>query len=182
MSVKIRMKKLGRTHRPFFRIVAIESRKPRHGKVLEELGTYDPMLADTDARAQLNRERISHWISVGAIPSDKVGVLIKKYGENGTHLTQQEEALAKLAQPKSIPDPGTPASLPKQPEPEQPPAAEATEAPAAEEAAVEAAAVEPAAEEAAAPEGEAPTADTPADDAPAAEATEEEKSEEKPAE
>ncbi|MCA9248130.1 MAG: 30S ribosomal protein S16 [Planctomycetales bacterium] len=167
MSVKIRMKKLGRRHRPFYRICAIETRKPRHGKVLEELGTYDPMIGDTDARTQLNRERVAHWLSVGAQPSDKVAVLIKKYGENGTHVELQEAALAKLAQPKSIPDPGAPASLPKQPESEQPAAAEAAPA---EAEATEAAAEAPAEEQSEV------TAE-----APAEESTESTSEEEKPA-
>ena len=72
MSVRIRMKKMGRKHRPFFRICAMDIREPRDGRVLEELGTYDPMVPETDARAMLNGERINYWLSVGAQPSDKV--------------------------------------------------------------------------------------------------------------
>ena len=83
MAVKIRLKKLGRKHRPFFRVIAIDSRSPRDGRVIEELGTYDPMVPETDARAILNGERINHWISVGAQPTPKVAVLIKKYGTRG---------------------------------------------------------------------------------------------------
>ena len=96
MAVRIRMKKLGRRHRPFFRICATDGHTPRDGRVLEELGTYDPSIADTDARVELNSERIDYWLSVGAQPSDKVGVLIKKYGSGGTHLAQQKEARDKL--------------------------------------------------------------------------------------
>ena len=80
MSVRIRMKKFGRRHRPFYRICAIDRAAPRNARVIEELGTYDPLVPETDARAILNRERIQYWLSVGAEPSDKVGVLIKKYG------------------------------------------------------------------------------------------------------
>ncbi len=58
------MKKLGRKHRPFFRICAMDIRVPRDGRVLEELGTYDPMIRETDARALLNGERIKYWLSV----------------------------------------------------------------------------------------------------------------------
>ena len=58
----------------------------------------------------LNGERIAYWMSVGAQPSEKVAVLIKKYGVNGTHLEKQQQALAKLAEPKSVPEPGAPAS------------------------------------------------------------------------
>ena len=136
MAVRIRMKKLGRRHRPFFRICAMDGRKPRDGRVLEELGTYDPMIPDTDARAVLNGERIDYWISVGAQPSDKVGVLIKKYGSKGTRLQEQQAALDQLAQSRRRPEP------PKQE------AAETEEAPAEEQAATEQAAPErPAAEE-----------------------------------
>jgi small subunit ribosomal protein S16 len=113
VSVRIRMKKMGRSHQPFFRICAVDKRSPRDGKVIEELGTYDPRVPETDARAILDAERVDYWLSVGAQPSENVAVLIKKYGKNGTHLAAQKAALEKLAQPKAVPDPGAPASLPK---------------------------------------------------------------------
>ena len=156
MSVRIRMKKMGKRHQPFFRICAIDRRAPRDGRVIEELGHYDPMCPDTDARAILNAERIDYWISVGAEPSRKVSTLIKKYGTDGTHLEQQREALEKLSQKAKF----TPASVPK-PKPKEEPAAEApaeAEAPAAEAPAAEA------------PADEAPADEAPADEAPAAEA------------
>ena len=131
MTVRIRLKKMGRKHRPFYRLCAMDQRSPRGGKVLEELGTYDPMVHETDARALLNGERINYWISVGAQPSEKVAVLIKKYGVNGTHLVAQQAALNKLSQPKALPELGPPASLPK---------SKQTEAPAEVAAPVEAAA------------------------------------------
>src|SRR5262245_17529571 len=90
------MKKLGRSHRAFFRICAVDKRAPRDGRVIEELGTYDPKVPETDARARLNVERVAYWLGVGAQPSEKVAVLIKKYGPQGTHLKQQEEARARL--------------------------------------------------------------------------------------
>lgn len=105
MAVRIRMKMLGRRHRPFFRVCAIDSRSPRDGRVLEELGTYDPMVPETDARAILNHERIKHWLGVGALPSEKVAVLIKKYGPEGTHLEAQQRALDRLAQARHRPAP-----------------------------------------------------------------------------
>lgn len=98
MAVRIRMKKMGRKHRPFYRICAMDSRRPRDGRVLEELGTYDPLVPDTDARALLKGERISYWLSVGAQPSDKVKVLIKKYGLGGTNVEAQRAAIDRLAQ------------------------------------------------------------------------------------
>lgn len=113
MSVVIRMKKIGRSHQSFFRICAMDKRAPRHGRPLEELGTYDPLVKDTDARARLKAERIDYWLSVGALPSEKVAVLIKKYGTNGTHVDAQKAALERIAAPKTVPDPGAPASLPK---------------------------------------------------------------------
>ena len=79
MSVRIRMKRMGRKHRPYYRIVAIDSRQPRDGRVLEELGTYDPMQKDKDARVTMLPERIMYWQSVGAETSDKVAVLLKKF-------------------------------------------------------------------------------------------------------
>ena len=113
MSVRIRMKKMGRSHCPFFRICAVDKRAPRDGRVLEELGTYDPRVPETDARAILKADRVDYWLSVGAEPSEKVSVLIKKYGTNGTHAAAQKSALERMSQPKSVPDPGVPASLPK---------------------------------------------------------------------
>jgi small subunit ribosomal protein S16 len=104
VAVRIRMKKLGRRHRPFYRICAMDSRSPRDGRVLEELGTYDPMIPETDARAILNKERIQYWISVGASPSEKVNALIKKYGAEGTHLEQQQQALDRVAQMRRRPE------------------------------------------------------------------------------
>ena len=133
MAVRIRMKKMGRKHRPFFRMCAIESRAPRDGKTIEELGHYDPLVRDVDARAILNGERIDYWLSVGALPSENCGVLIKKYGKDGTHLAQQQAALEKIKTTRpQAPAPYVPP--PKPPEPEPQPEAPAAEAPAAESA------------------------------------------------
>ena len=96
MAVKIRLKKMGRSHRPFFRVCAMDCRSPRNGRVIEELGTYDPMVPETDARAILKGERINYWLGVGAQPTPKVGTLIKKYGVEGSHLEAQAEAIARL--------------------------------------------------------------------------------------
>lgn len=98
MAVRIRMKKTGRRHRPFYRICAADARRPRDGRVLEVLGTYDPMVPDTDARVVWNVERLQYWLSVGAQPTEKVKVLIKKYGPHGTHVEQQKEALERWAE------------------------------------------------------------------------------------
>jgi small subunit ribosomal protein S16 len=111
------MKKMGRKHQPFFRVVAVDQRAPRDGKVIEYLGHYDPLVKETDARATLNGERIDYWLSVGAQPSDKVGVLIKKYGTNGTHLEQQRAALGRLETNKPTAPPAVPIPKPKAAEP-----------------------------------------------------------------
>ena len=126
MSVRIRMKKMGRTHRPYFRVCAMDQRSPRDGRVIEELGTYDPMCPETDARATLKSDRIDYWLGVGAVPSDKVAVLIKKYGSDGTHLEAQKEALERLSKRKEYtpaPEPVKPAKKKKKEAAE--PAAEA---------------------------------------------------------
>ena len=70
---------MGRKHRPFFRIVAIDSRQPRDGRIIEELGLYDPMIPNTDERVRLKPDRIKYWQSVGAKASEKVAVLLRKY-------------------------------------------------------------------------------------------------------
>ena len=118
MSVRIRMKQFGRKHRPYYRICAMDIRRPRDGRVLEELGTYDPLVPETDARAVLNGERIAYWLSVGAQPSDKVRVLIKKYGAGGTHVAAQQAALDRLAQSRRRPEPPPP--MPKAEKPAKP--------------------------------------------------------------
>lgn len=112
MAVVLRMKRMGRKNREYYRICASDRRSPRDGRVIEELGTYDPHVPETDARCTLNGARVQHWLSVGAQPSDAVRVLIKKYGPNGTHLAQMEAARAKLAMPKIVPEAGEPVFVP----------------------------------------------------------------------
>jgi small subunit ribosomal protein S16 len=174
VAVVIRMKRMGRTHRAFFRICAADRKSPRDGRVIEELGTYDPSVPETDARCALKGDRVAYWLSVGAQPSPKVGVLIKKYGLNGTHLKQMEDARARLAMPRLVPEAGEPVFVPEEKAPE-PPAEAAAEAPAAEAPAAEAPAAEAAASEAAAeaPVAEASSAEAPAEAAPAADAASE---------
>src|SRR5216683_8087044 len=81
VAVRIRMKRLGRKHRSYFRIVAIDARQPRDGRIIEELGSYDPMVKNTDDRVKLNAKRCKYWMSVGALPSERVATLFKKYME-----------------------------------------------------------------------------------------------------
>jgi len=137
MAVRLRMKKMGRKHQPFFRVVAVDQRAPRDGKVIEYLGHYDPMVPETDARALLNAERIDYWLSVGAQPSDKVGVLIKKYGTNGTHLEQQRAAVGRLQTNKPTAPPAVAIPKPKAAEPAAEEAAAEVNAEATDDAASE---------------------------------------------
>ncbi len=126
------MKRMGRKHREYYRICATDRRSPRDGRVIEELGTYDPHIPETDARVTLDTARVDYWISVGAQPSNAVAVLIKKYGTNGTHLAQMEAARARLKMPKIVPDAGPPAFVPEVKEPEPVAAPAAAEAASAE--------------------------------------------------
>lgn len=180
MAVKIRLKKMGRSHRPFFRVCAMDVRSPRDGRVIEQLGTYDPMVPETDARAILNGERIAYWLSVGAQPTPKVGTLIKKYGKEGSHLDAQTEAISRLSEKRAsaIEQARAAAASVKMPDPAKPegdkPAEEA--APAAEG---DAAAPEAKAEEAKTEEAKA---EAPAEAKKEEAAKEEKPAEEKPAE
>lgn len=76
--VRIRMARLGRPHRPFYRINAVDSRVKRDGKVIETLGWYDPMSQDPTKTLHLNSERIKYWIGKGAQPSDTVADFLAK--------------------------------------------------------------------------------------------------------
>jgi small subunit ribosomal protein S16 len=73
MSLKLRLARAGAKKRPFYRIVVADSRYPRDGRFIEIVGTYEPILAKTDTnRTKLNVERIQHWLSKGAQPTDRV--------------------------------------------------------------------------------------------------------------
>lgn len=93
------MKMMGRKHRHYFRIVAIDGRQPRDGRTIEELGSYDPMIKDTDSRVKLVPDRVKYWLSVGAKPSERVATLIKKYMKKA----EEEAAAAKAAAPAAKP-------------------------------------------------------------------------------
>ncbi len=76
MAVKIRMKRVGAKNAPVFRIVVADSRSPRDGKFIEELGTYQPLKKGENFKVDL--ERAKYWLSKGAQPSDTVASFIKK--------------------------------------------------------------------------------------------------------
>ena len=74
--VKIRLKRVGAKKAPFYHIVVADSRSPRDGKIIEQLGTYDPMT--NPATIVLNKEKVAEWIKNGAKPTDTVKALIEK--------------------------------------------------------------------------------------------------------
>ena len=90
MAMKIRLARGGSKKRPHYAIVATDSRMPRDGRFLEKLGTYDPLLAkDAEGRVKMDLERVQHWLSKGAQPTDRVarfleaaGILEKKARNN----------------------------------------------------------------------------------------------------
>jgi len=76
--VKIRLRRMGAKKAPFYRIVVADSRYPRDGRFIEEIGTYSPMTAD--AEVKINSERAQQWIKNGAQPTDTVRDILKKAG------------------------------------------------------------------------------------------------------
>jgi len=80
LAVRIRMARLGRTNRPFFRFGAFDARTRRDGKPIEYLGHYDPLVKDFDASVKIDLDRCRHWIGQGAKCSETVAVFLKKKG------------------------------------------------------------------------------------------------------
>jgi small subunit ribosomal protein S16 len=81
MALKIRMSRGGRRNLPFYRIVVTDSRNPRDGRYIERVGTYDPKLEHSDERrVQLVKDRIEHWLKIGAQPSERVAIFLGKAG------------------------------------------------------------------------------------------------------
>jgi small subunit ribosomal protein S16 len=190
MSLKIRLARGGAKKRPFYRIVVADSRMPRDGRFIEKVGTYNPMLNKDDPnRVTLVQERVQHWLSVGALPSDRVARFLGK-AEIIPMPTYRESPK------KSAPRPKTLEKQAAREEKQQAAAVEAKEAAAAaaaapaEEAPAEAPAEEAAAEAPAEEKAEEAAAEAPAEEkaeevaaeAPAEEKAEEVKAEEAPAE
>ena len=98
MAVKLRLKRMGRTNGPFFRLNAIDSRSPRDGRVIEELGYYDPRNKDQAKQFVAKLDRCRHWLDVGATPSGTVSSLLKKSG-----LEHKQLKLPKPGKPKVVP-------------------------------------------------------------------------------
>ena len=209
MALAIRLSRGGAKKRPYYRIVVADSRSPRDGRFIEKLGTYNPLLAkDSPDRVKMDTDRIQHWLSVGAQPSDRVlrfldaaGIrerparMNPKKAEPGEKAKERVEARA-AKEAEAAEAAAAPAEEPAAEAP-----AEAAEEAVVEEAAQEEASAEAAADEAAveaAAEAEAPAAEAPAEEpkaeeapaeepkaeeaTPAEEATNEGKSTEEPAE
>jgi small subunit ribosomal protein S16 len=96
MAVSIRLRREGARNRPYYKVVVADSRSPRDGKFIEMLGTYDPKKPDHNSTLKL--DRIDHWISQGAQPSDTVRSLIKK------NKKQSDKAAAESATPAAAED------------------------------------------------------------------------------
>jgi small subunit ribosomal protein S16 len=99
MAVKLRMTRVGKRHRPFYRINAVESRTPRDGRIIEKLGHYHPIEKDPAKQVLLNRERIEYWLSRGAVPSDTVSEILLKSGIKHKYAKQKtaRRSRAKIA-------------------------------------------------------------------------------------
>lgn len=182
MSLKIRLARGGAKKRPFYRIVVADSRMPRDGRFIEKVGTYNPMLNKDDPnRVTLVQERVEHWLSVGALPSDRVARFLGK-AEIIPMPTYRESPKKSAPRPKTLEKQAAREEKKQAAAEAAKEAAEAAAAaPAAEEPAEEAAAEAPAEEAAAeAPAEEAKAEEAPADDK--AEDKAEEKAEEAPAE
>ncbi len=81
MAMKIRLARGGSKKRPFYRVVAADSRMPRDGRFIEKLGTYNPLLPkDSEERVKLNVERIQHWLAQGAQPTDRIARMLEAAG------------------------------------------------------------------------------------------------------
>ncbi len=81
MAMKIRLTRRGSKKRPFYSIVAADSRMPRDGRFIEKLGTYNPLLAKDDPnRVKMDVDRIQHWMSVGATPTDRISRFLEAEG------------------------------------------------------------------------------------------------------
>ena len=160
MAVKIRLKRMGKIRAPHYRVVVVDSRKKRDGKVIEEIGKYHPK--EEPSFIEVESERAQYWLGVGAQPSEAVAAILKVTGDwqrfkglpgaEGTLKVAEAKADKRLvfeAAVKSAEEAGK-APKPKAPKPQAAPVAE--EAPAAEEAPTAEAVEAPAEAEAAAEE------------------------------
>ena len=170
MSIKIRLARAGSKKRPFYRVVAADSRMPRDGRFIEKLGTYNPLLnKDDDNRVKLDLERIKEWLSKGAQTTDRISrllenleVLPKKIRNNPIKAKPKKEAEEPAAEEAKTAEPAAEEAKTAEPAVEEAKTAEpaAEETKTAEPAAEEAKTAEPAAEEAETAEPAAEEAET----------------------
>ena len=154
MALKIRLSRGGSKKRPFYRIVVAEASAPRDGRYVERVGHYNPMVAkDNDQRLVVNGERITHWLGLGAQPTERVQKLL---------------STVSLAEPVKLREQPKKAAPGKKRAEREAEAAEAAAAAAAEAAEAKGAAAEAPAEDASAEE--APAEDAAVEEAPAEEA------------
>jgi small subunit ribosomal protein S16 len=96
MAMKIRLARGGSKKRPFYRIVAADSRMPRDGRFIEKLGTYNPLLPkDSEERVKMDMERVQHWLDKGAQPTDRISRFLEAAGV----VEKKERANMKKAEP-----------------------------------------------------------------------------------
>ena len=146
MSIKIRLARAGSKKRPFYRVVAADSRMPRDGRFIEKLGTYNPLLnKDDDNRVKLDLERIKEWLSKGAQTTDRISrllenleVLPKKIRNNPIKAKPKKEVEEPKAEEPKAEEPKAEEPASEEPKAEEPKAEEPkAEEPKAEEPASE---------------------------------------------
>ena len=104
MAVKLRLKRMGRSNHAYYRLSAIDSRSPRDGRVIEELGHYDPLEKDQSKQFVAKIDRCKHWLDVGATPSETVSSLLKRSG-----FEHKQLKFRKHQKPKPVPAAAAPA-------------------------------------------------------------------------
>ena len=113
MSVKLRLKRMGRTNAAFYRLNAIDSRSPRDGRVIEELGYYNPREKEQAKQFVAKLDRCREWLDKGAVPSETVSSLLKKSGVEHKQLKLPKPGKPKAAAAPAAPAAGAPAAEPE---------------------------------------------------------------------
>jgi small subunit ribosomal protein S16 len=109
MAVSIRLRREGAKNRPYYKVVVADSRSPRDGKFIEIIGTYDPKKPDHNSTLKL--DRIDHWISQGAQPSDTVRSLIKKNKQPASATSEVAAPVVAANEPNIVVEPAAPTTM-----------------------------------------------------------------------